>query len=630
MYRVLQVVFPLFILLAALMASCTSVRLRNANEYYDAHAYTDAIRKYEKVLEKRMVPEVMIRLADCYRQIGNTYQTEILYSQIIRMPEARPVHYLYLAEAMMANGKYQQAKGPLIQYLQVSRGDLRAQNMLWACDSMVLFYSDTLMYEISLLPFNRAGVNNFSPAFYRGGIVFVTDGSPPTHRTRHSALNRPRYFDLYYAKKTEKGHWLEPEPLRGPINGPYNEGPAVFTSDFNTIFFTRNHYQGITLHRNRHNYSNLRIFKGAFIGGEWIITSDLPFNNPEYSTAHPTLTTHALMLFFVSDMPWGYGGMDIYVSRFTDGNWSVPRNLGSRINTNGNELFPFIHNDTILFFASDGHPGMGSLDIFQSFLVGDEWTQPENLGYPVNSSKDDFGFILDAAGTSGYFSSNRIDGTDKLYQFRKKPPVVTLIHRILNSPLPPSVAMTMEVSVNDTTFYFGSTSEYAIIVKPKEKHIFRISAPGYYTLTDTVTTPNTHKSVKLTRTHRLKEIIVGEQFRTYNFRFEKGSTVLTRSSAVSMDSLALWLRLNPAVEIEIQVHTDARGNDKDNMTLSQQRAIQLANYLSSKGIHPRRLTARGMGETRLLNHCKNNILCMEEDHEVNNRVEIIVTAGGKK
>jgi outer membrane protein OmpA-like peptidoglycan-associated protein len=630
MHRELRVVFPLFILLVALMASCTSVRLRNANEYYDAHAYTDAIRKYEKVLEKRMIPEAMIRLADCYRQIGNTHQTEILYSKIIRMPEARPVHYLYLADALMANGKYQQAKGPLIQYLQVSRGDLRAQNMLWACDSIDLFYSDTLMYEISLLPFNQAGVNNFSPAFYRSGIVFVTDGSQSGSNPRLSNVNRQRYFDLFYAKKTEKGHWLEPEPLRGPINGPYNEGPAAFTYDFNTIFFTRNYYQGITLHRNRQNYSNLRIFKGSFIGGEWIITSDLPFNNPEYSTAHPTLTTNGLMLYFASDMPWGYGGMDIYISRFTEGNWSVPRNLGNRINTNGNELFPFIHNDTILFFASDGHPGLGSLDIFQSFLVRDEWTQPENLGYPVNSSKDDFGFIIDPPGTSGYFSSNRADGTDKIYQFRKKPPVITLIHRILNTPLPLSVTLTLETHGSDTTFYFGNSSEYAMTVRPNEKYIFRITAPGYYTTTDTVMTPNPHKSVKLTRTHRLKEIIKGERFRSYAFRFEKGSTVLTRSSLASIDSLAMWLRLNPAVEIEIQVHTDARGNDKDNLTLSQKRALQLAEYLSVKGIHPRRLTALGMGETRLLNHCKNNILCLEEDHEVNNRVEIIVTAGERK
>lgn len=609
--------------------SCTSVRLRNANEYYDEYAFADAIKNYEKVLEKRMVPDAMIRLADCYRQTGNTVKSENLYSQVVRLPDALPIHQFYLAEAMIANGKYEQAKKPLDEYLKVSRNDFRAQQMRISCDSMALFLADTTLFEIHALPLNKTGVNNFSPAFYRSGIVFVSDRGKPGGGSRTSAYTGKEYFDLFYAKKTERGNWLEPEILRGSINGPFNEGPAVFSSDFNTVFFTRNDYHGTTVNRNRKNYNNLKIYKGSFVGGEWNISFDLPFNNPEYSTAHPALSSNGLTLYFTSDMPWGYGGMDIYASKFTNGNWSVARNLGSQINTNGNELFPFIQNDSVLYFSSDGHLGMGGLDIFQSVLNDDKWTQPENLGYPVNSSRDDFGFIIDHADAYGYFSSNRFNNTDKIFQFVRKQPIVTITHRIANEKIPQNATVTFKQENKDTSIFFKS-NEFSFTAQLNKKYVFRISAPGFYSVIDTVSTSGRNKSVNIVRKHQLKEVKNGEMFRTYSIKFEKGFSLFKGNATSAVDSVAAWLKMNPSIEIEVQVHTDARGNDKDNLQLSQKRAEYITDYLALQGIHPRRLSARGMGENRILNHCTNGILCLEEDHDVNNRVEIIITATGKK
>lgn len=615
--------------LLLLVTSCTSVRLRNANEYYDEYAFADAIKNYEKVLEKRMVPEAMIRLADCYRQTGNTVKSENLYSQVVRLPEALPIHQFYLAEAMMANGKYEQAKKPLDEYLKVSRNDFRAQQMRISCDSIAMFYADTTLFEIKELPFNKPGTNNFSPAFYRSGIVFVSDRGKPGRSSNTSAYTGREYFDLFYAKKTEKGNWLEPELLRGSINGPFNEGPAVFSSDFNTVFFTRNDYHGSTVNRNRKNYNNLKIYKGNFVGGEWNITSDLPFNNPEYSTAHPALSSNGLTIYFASDMPWGFGGMDIYASRFTNGNWSVARNLGSQINTNGNELFPFIQNDTVLYFASDGHLGMGGLDVFQSVLNDEKWSKPENLGYPVNSSRDDFGFIIDASNSSGYFSSNRFNNTDKIFHFVRKQPVVTLTVRITNDIKPQNATLTIRTENKDTTVDFNG-DDYSLVAQLNQKYILKITAPGFYSVIDTVSTQGISKSLNLVRQFKLKEVKTGEMFRTYSIRFEKGSSLFKGNSSMAVDSIAAWLKMNPSIEVEIQVHTDARGNDKENLLLSQKRAEYITDYLALKGIHPRRLSAKGMGETRILNHCTNGILCLEEDHDINNRVEIIITSSGRK
>jgi outer membrane protein OmpA-like peptidoglycan-associated protein/tetratricopeptide (TPR) repeat protein len=622
------IIFLLLILILQVV-SCTSVRLRNANWYYDEYAFADAIKNYEKVLQKRMVPEAMIRLADCYRQTGNTVKSEILYSQVVRLPDALPVHHFYLAEALIANGKYEQAKKHLDEYLKVSRNDFRAQQMRLSCDSVALFFADTTLFEIQILPLNKAGTNNFSPSFYRSGIVFVSDRGKPGGSSHTSAYTGKEFFDLFYAKLTERGNWMEPEILRGSINGPFNEGPAVFSNDFNTVFFTRNDYHGTTVNRNRKNYNNLKIYKGNFVGGEWNISSDLPFNNPEYSTAHPALSSNGLTLYFVSDMPWGYGGMDIYASRFTNGNWSVARNLGSQINTNGNELFPFIQNDTVLFFSSDGHLGMGGLDIFQSVLNEDKWSQPENLGYPVNTSRDDFGFIIDQADVHGYFSSNRLNNTDKIFHFVRKQPVVTITHILTNEKIPQNASITFKIDNRDTTVSF-SGNQYAFNAQLNRKYVFRISAPGFYSVIDTVSTSGKRKSVNITRKHQLKEVKNGEMFRTYAIRFEKGSALFKGNSSLAVDSVAAWLKWNPSIEVEVQVHTDARGNEKDNLLLSQKRAEYITDYLALQGIHPRRLRAKGMGESKILNQCTNGILCLEEDHNVNNRVEIVIISGGRK
>jgi len=610
--------------------SCTSIRLRNANDYYDEYAFSDAIKNFEKVLEKRSIPDAMIRLADCYRQTGNTGKSEILYSQVVKLPGSLPIHKLYLAEALIANGKYDQAKKWLDEYLLISRNDFRAQQMRISCDSIAEFFSDTTLFEIHELPLNKAQTNNFSPAFYRMGIVFVSDRGKPEGRSQTSAYTGREYFDLFYAKKTEKGNWLAPEILRGNINGPYNEGPAVFSTDFNTVFFTRNDYTGLTVNRNRKNYNNLKIYKGNFVAGEWNINADLPFNNPEYSIAHPALASNGHTLFFASDMPWGYGGMDIYASVFTNGNWSVARNLGATINTNGNEIFPFIQNDTILYFASDGHIGVGGLDIFQSNFIDEKWTKPENLGYPVNSSRDDFGFIIDNKNKEGFFSSNRSNNTDKIYRFARKPPVVTIsYHAKAGAANESKIYITYNDGGKDSTVYLRQ-GNYAFRALLDKKYAFRFSAQGYYTQTDTISTFNLSKSLNIEKSIDFKVIKSNEMFRFYSIQFEKNSTLLKSNEASeTLDSIATWLKLNPGIEIEIQVHSDSRGNDKDNLILTQKRAEFLTDYLSLKGIHPNRLVAKGMGETRILNHCTNGVLCLEEDHRINNRVEIIITSPGK-
>ncbi len=619
----LVIVFLLF------AAACVSVKLRTANSYYDDFAFADAIKNYEAVLAKKMIPEAAIKLADCYRQVNNPVKAEQWYNTIVKLPDAKPEHKYYYAEALMENGKYPEAKEWFGKYLQLIPGDDKAKKLMESCDSIVEYFTDTTQYNISLLSLNTTETNNFSPAFYRSGIVFVSDRSASGKNKAKSEYTGKEYLDLFYAKKTDKDNWLEPELLRGKINGLYNEGPAVFTKDYNTVYFTRNDYNGATARKNKKNFNLLKVFKGLFADGEWNEVINLPFNNDEYSVGHPALSGDGTKLYFVSDMPWGYGGTDIYSVQYINGRWSNPVNMGSKVNTAGNELFPFFQNDTTMYFSSDGNHGMGGLDVFQANFKSDQWETPFNLGYPVNSSKDDFGFIIDSAGTYGYFSSNRISGTDKIFSFKKNPPKLVFTGMVSDktssSPLG-NVKLTLRTdNIPDTSYFTASDGKFVIPLRHEKNYKISISRNNYFTGTSSVSTLGQYRSKTFSDSFKLEKIITGKVYTDYSFAFEKGTAKFKQTSIAHLDSIVNWMKEHPGLKIEISNHTDSRGNDKDNLLLSQRRADAIADYLSLHGIKPRRVNCIGFGETRLLNGCVNGILCLEEDHRINLRTEIKIT-----
>ena len=253
-------IYFIVIFCAVAFTGCLQIRLRNANESYEQFAYSEAAKDYEWVLTKKKIPDAIINVADCYRQMGNSVKTEFWYRRALKFPNANPVWKLYLGEALKKNGNYAEAKKMLGEYLILNRNDYRAIRLMESCDSIALFEEDTTLFSITLLRFNSQGEDNFSPAFYRSGIVFLSDKNFKGLSKIKSDFNGKRYLDLFYAKKTEKGNWLDPEPLRGDVNGLFNEGPATFTHDFNTMYFTRNNYVSNKVDKNKHNVNVLKIF----------------------------------------------------------------------------------------------------------------------------------------------------------------------------------------------------------------------------------------------------------------------------------------------------------------------------------------------------------------------------------
>ncbi len=618
----------LFLLSALFLSSCKSLNLRIAENYYDQYAYSKAIPKYEKALKKDFVPEAATHLAESYRKIGNSPKAEMWYRRLVKSPAVTLQNKLALAEVLMENGKYQEAKIWYQDYLQYSSSDKRVKRMIQACDSVQLFFVDTLTYDIDLLKLNKGEESNFSPAFYRQGLVFLSDRPAPGKNKELSEWTGKEYLDLFYTRKLDGGSWLEPELLKGDVNGLYDEGPAVFTTDNTTIYFTRTDYTGKIIEKNDKNVSLLKLYYGKIYGNQWKLETQMPFNSNEYSVGHPAVSPDGKTLFFVSDMPWGYGGTDIYKVVMENGKWSEPQNLGPKVNSEGNEMFPFYSADSVLYFASDGHIGLGGLDIFESLWNGTEWSKAENLQYPLNSSKDDFGFIIDSANTNGYFSSNRIKNIDKIYGFIKNPPVFSYHLNAYDSKTHKHLkTLVLQAQNPDQSLKVLATGINGTIEMPLEgnsKINLLLKSVGYYTKLIPLTTVGLRKSESFTDSLSLDKIELNKSIIWPTIHFNKKETELTPKTEAALDSLYAILELNPELQIEISSHTDSRGSFVDNMNISRKRSDEIAMYLINKGIDPPRLISIGYGEAKLLNYCRDGILCLEEDHQINNRVEIKV------
>ncbi|OQA11636.1 MAG: Outer membrane porin F precursor [Bacteroidetes bacterium ADurb.Bin397] len=615
-----------FFVVSIVFSGCTKYNYRVANNYYEQYAFARAIPNFEKVLRKAFITDAAAKLADSYQKNGNSLKAEIWYKRLVKAPDAIPEYKLRLAEVLMENAKYSEARYWFSEYQKLDASDKRVKRMIEACDSIHLFLIDTTVYAISLTKLNKDMENNFSPAFYRQGIVFLSDRSAPGKPRDRSSWTGKEYLDLFFTRKTDGENWLEPELLKGDINGIYDEGPAVFSKDNTTIYFTRSDYSGKTIEKNQKDISVLKLYYGKLYGNQWKLENQLPFNSPDYSVGHPAISPDGKSVYFVSDMPWGYGGTDLYKVTLKNGQWSTPENLGPKINTEGNEMFPFFAPDSVMYFASDGHIGLGGLDIFASSWDGESWSKVENLQVPVNSSKDDFGFIIDSTNTSGFFSSNRIKNTDKIYSFKRNPPVYSVSLKAsdgktkksirsfsLYAPTPNGNAIVLATSVNHLLeMPLTGNTDYKMYVKSN----------GFYAEPVFISTKGVRKSQVFADSLVLTPIDLKKPAIWRSIVFKGKKAEYTPESVAALDSLVNLLEINPEIQIEIGCHTDSRGSFTENLSLSRKRSDEIAMYLINKGINAPRIISIGYGEGKLLNYCRDGVLCLEEDHAVNNRVEI--------
>lgn len=425
--------FRNFYLLAAVLLFFTSAveaqnaKLEKAKRYMKEFNYQEAIPLLKQITDNKDNAEAKINLAECYRKVNDSQNAEFLYGQVVRLPEAQPIHFLYYGEMLQRNGKCDLAKEWYLKFNQSVPEDVRGQYMSKACDYEEELKTKGLeIYDVKIANFNSQ-YDDFGSHFYKDGIIFASERDKGIAVKReHSWTGRP-FLDLYFVPIKGCGTEVtygRPEQFAGDINTKYHDAVVTFNKEQSLMFFTRNNFSKGKSGVDDDGVMKLKVYSAKKAGKTgWGSEEALPFNSDEYSCAHPSLNQDGTKLYFASDMPGGFGGMDLYVSELENGKWGPPVNLGPGINTEGHELFPFMHQSGRLYFASDGHLGLGGMDILYVDDKGNgQWSAPENVGAPINSQDDDFSLSLNEDGTCGFFSSDRKGGPghDDVYSFTKK------------------------------------------------------------------------------------------------------------------------------------------------------------------------------------------------------------------
>lgn len=424
--------FKNFYLLAIVLVCFTgtvqaqTAKLEKAKRMMKELNYQGAIELLTQITSTKDNAEAKINLAECYRKVSDSENAEFLYGQVVRLPEAQPIHYLHYGEMLQRNGKCDLAKEWYQKFNEAVPEDIRGQYMSKACDyEAELKVKGEGVYEVKRADFNSQ-YDDFGSHYYKDGIVFASERERGISIKRdHSWTGQP-FLDLFFVPVKNCGTDItygRPEPFSKDINSKYHDAVVAFNKEQNLMYFTRNNYINGKVGTDDEGVMKLQIYVVKKAGNSWGKAESLPFNSNEYSCAHPTLSEDGNKLYFASDMPGGFGGMDLYVSEQENGKWGPPMNLGQGINTEGHELFPYLHKTGRLYFASDGHMGLGGMDILYVDDKGEgQWGSPENPGAPINSKDDDFSISLNDDGTCGFFSSDRQGGAgrDDIYSFTKK------------------------------------------------------------------------------------------------------------------------------------------------------------------------------------------------------------------
>ncbi|MCO5234581.1 MAG: OmpA family protein [Chitinophagales bacterium] len=557
-------------------------KLRLAEAYYKQKNYTEALKWMLKASQINELSEYyLIHLAELYKITGNTFAADSIFSKY--------------------GNKYQSQLSKQLKNIQAAQYDV-----------------------FSIANINTPG-DEFSPAYYRDGIIYIGNGK--NKRKKYSWNNRPWLNIIQIPFKPTGKEKLEKKILKLPQVNKFHSGPATFTPQYNRIYFSHSQNQ---IKKSKIKTNTIGIFTAQKRENKWTELKALNFNHPDYSIAHPSLGNNGKDLFFVSDMPGGFGGMDIYYSRFSNGKWTTPINLGPNINTSANELFPFIHEDGTLYFTSDGHIGYGGLDIFYSNYKNGNWVHPKNIGTPLNSSYDDFGLILDSKKNNGYFSSNRSGGAgnDDIYRVVYnnnvivKPIETEFSGKILDKFTKDFLAHTNIKIINQNGDSFESQTddkgnfELTVLGNPDNLSL-TVTSRGYFPLDTQISSSASTAPMQLL----LQKIEINKSIVVPNIYYDFDKADITPLAGKSLSKLYQLLSDNPTWIIEIGSHTDSRADANYNQILSEKRAVNVVKYLTDRGIMATRLYAKGYGEKMLLNHCKDGVNCSEEEHTINRRTE---------
>ena len=603
--------------------------LKRANKLFEMKAFVEAAEIYET---KERSQEVLQNLADSYfynmslqKAIKTYRELFVTYGDSIDIE----LHFRY-AQALKGVKNYKEADVHLSRYYNQR---INTSNFIESIEK-------TTPHTFELKPIENKNTNSdFGLTFY--GDNKVVFASARNSENPSYAWNNLPYLDLYSATLTKDGSLKDIIPFSDVINTELHESSATFSEDGNTMFFNRTNKTRTKTDDER--IAHIKIYKAELVDGNWTNVKALPFTSNVYSTEHPALSKDGKTLYFASDMPGGFGGFDIYkVAINDDGSYGEPENLGSKINTKHREQFPFISNLNVLYFSSDDHQGYGGLDVFRSNMVNGVFDKPVNLGSSINSSLDDFTYVIDERDNEGYMSSNRT-GYDRLYAFGREENILTkyLVEGFVQDKNSNALLVGALVTLFDDTntviqdSIVGKNADYLFKIEPNKKYKIRGTQKAYIPQDVEFSTDNEGEiqhNIYLTlesyadAEEHVKENEKGDvhiQLDKIFFDFDKSN--IREDAAITLNVLVDLMNKYPVMEVEVSAHTDARGKDQYNLDLSKKRAASTLEYLVTKGIERSRLKSIGYGEMQPLNKCVKEGICEEEEYDINRRCEFVIS-----
>ena len=602
---------------------------KRADKLFDRFEFVKAAEKYLELIEDDNETDYVIkRLADSYYNIYDSKEAEKWYAKIIKNKDPEVI-YRY-SQMLKANGKYKESNKWMSSFSEMRPYDSRAIAFKNTPNYIDKIIGRGKKFNIQNIDINSE-YSDFGSIIKDKKIYFTS--SRNTDRKSYGWNDEP-FLDIYSSTINEKGSFLEPNLLED-LNSKFHEGILSFSADGNTIYFTRESFYEKEFEKseeNRNKYGQSYIYKATKLKDRFNIIESLDINDPSFSNKNPMVSPDGKHLYFSSNRPGGFGMYDIYKANINDdGTLSDVENLGQNVNSEGQEGFPFFSNDNVLYFSSDGHLGIGGLDVFYSRYIDGKWSNVRNVGIPVNSGADDFAFIIDEENENGFVSSNRPGGIgkDDIYALKKIKPICdillesTIVDSKTNNPI--ETALT---SISDGTGVIENTKEsdpdglVAYILECGDEFNLVASKEGYETKSVAVKLTENDPPMLTIMLDPIEELIVERKIELNNIYFDFDKFNITSKAAFELDKLVAVMKKYPDINIIVESHTDSRGSSSYNQGLSERRANATVQYVISKGIAEGRLEAVGKGEVESLFDCSNG--CSKDQHSQNRRSEFII------
>jgi outer membrane protein OmpA-like peptidoglycan-associated protein/tetratricopeptide (TPR) repeat protein len=647
-------------------ANAQNSNTKQADKKYDNYAYADAIKSYESAIKKGYRDEnIFQKLGNSYYFTGDLVHALKSYEELFALNRNQESEYLYrYSQCLKSAGNYTKSDEILDLFSEKAPSDNRGiifkKNRNYLDDIKI----NSGRYEIA-----DAGINSkdsdYGSVVLDNKLVFTSERDTGGIVKKNFKWTNKSISALYAVELMPDGSIGVPVFFhKKDLKAKFNESTPVFTRDGKTMYFTKNNSVNGKRGESEKKITLLKLYKAILINEEWGSIQELPFNSDQYSVAHPALSMDEKTLYFASDMPGTLGQSDLFkVAINSDGSYGKPENLGVEINTEGRETFPYISNDNELYFASDGRPGLGGLDVFVLKINNDgSYDEVQNLGEPINSKQDDFAFIINSKNRNGFFSSNRENGhgLDDVYRFTEirklicEQDLMGTVTDVETNEILPSVTLALfnEASqfISEVTSdqngnyifpnircgkkYFIKTSKTDYEIKEIPLAIKRLS--GKTTLPIAIQKkfkPLVAKAI-IVKTIKVNPVIIksikvgtdlGKLLHIPMNFFDLGKATIKKTSEPQLMKIVDVLNQYPTLKLDIRSHTDSRQSASNNMILSEKRAQSTKNWLIQKGIDGNRLTAKGYGETELVNRCADGVKCTEKEHQQNRRSEFIIT-----